>query len=66
MNVIDSFDESGDDALERAGSGIVQTSAQNADEVVHKEPALGGSYIRIVDTGDLVKQELPAEPKEGE
>jgi len=66
MNVIDSFDESGDDALERAVSGGVQTSAQNADEVVHKEPALGGSYIRIVETGDLVKQELPAEPKEGE
>ena len=66
MNVSDSMDDSGEEALERNVSGLVQTSAQNSDEVVHKEPALGGSYIRIVETGELHKQELPAESKEGE
>lgn len=46
-----------DEALLTTGQGQVQTSAQAAAQVVHKEPALGGSYTRNPETGDLVKQE---------
>lgn len=35
----------------------VQTSAQTVPEVAHQEPAVGGSYIRNPETGDLAKQE---------
>jgi len=35
----------------------VQTSAPTAPSVVHQEPAVGGSYIRNPETGDLAKQE---------
>lgn len=46
-----------DEALQTTGQGQVQTSAQASAEVAHKEPAVGGSYIRNPATGDLVKQE---------
>ncbi|MDK6079661.1 hypothetical protein [Massilia varians] len=53
-------------ALQTTGKDPVQTSAQAAAEVVHKEPALGGSYVRNPDTGDLVKQAPQTEEGEGE
>jgi hypothetical protein len=37
----------------------VQTSAQPAAEVLHKQPSTGGSYTRNPATGDLVKN-VPA------
>jgi len=55
-----------DEALQTTGQGQVQTSAQAAAEVVHKEPALGGSYTRNPETGDLVKQEPAEEQPEQE
>jgi hypothetical protein len=55
-----------DEALQTTGKGQLQTSARASPEVVHQEPALGGSYIRNPDTGDLVKQEPDEEQPEQE
>ena len=52
----------GAEASKTTSLSKVQTSAQAQTEVAHKEPALGGSYIRNLETGDLVKQE-PAKEK---
>lgn len=55
-----------DEALQTTGEGAVRTSAQAVPEVVHQEPAVGGSYIRNPETGELTKQEPAAEESEGE
>jgi hypothetical protein len=55
-----------DEALQTTDQGQVQTSAQAAAEVAYKEPALGGSYIRNPETGDLVKQEPVEQQNEQE
>lgn len=52
----------GADASQATGASLVQTSAQAIAEVAHREPAVGGSYIRNSATGDLVKQE-PADER---
>lgn len=52
-------DKTDDAAAPKSTSLVkVQTSAQTATEVAHQEPAVGGSYIRNPETGDLAKQEL--------
>lgn len=56
----------GAEALQGTSLAKVQTSAQAAAEVVHQEPALGGSYIRNIETGDLVKQEPADEQQDQE
>lgn len=55
-----------EEALLTTSQGPVQTSAQAAANVAYKEPALGGSYIRNPDTGDLVKQEPVEQQNEQE
>lgn len=50
----------GAEALQGTSLAKVQTSAQTASDVVHEEPAVGGSYIRNPETGALDKQ-VPAD-----
>lgn len=58
--------EGAKEALQATGKSRVQTSALTAPEVVHQEPAEGGSYIRNIETGDLVKQEPADEQQDQE
>lgn len=56
----------GAEALQGTSLAKVQTSARNASDVVHEEPAVGGSYIRNPETGTLSKQEPADEQLEQE
>lgn len=60
----DSFEVVDAEVPEPAGTGALQTSALKVAR--QQDPAVGGSYIRKVETGEVIKHEPVRELKEQE